>query len=79
MLQKGTLALLQLYKSTSFFHNHIFKTITGSQSVCRFTPTCSEYMYDAVKKHGAAKGVVLGIKRLARCTPLSQGGYDPVK
>lgn len=45
---------------------------------CRFTPTCSEYMYDAVVRYGGMKGVGLGLKRLVRCNPFCKGGYDPV-
>ena len=45
---------------------------------CRFTPTCSEYMFDAVSRYGAIKGVFLGLKRLLRCNPFCKGGYDPV-
>jgi len=45
---------------------------------CRFAPTCSEYAVDAVRKYGAAKGLWLGIKRIARCHPWNPGGYDPV-
>lgn len=48
-------------------------------SSCRFRPTCSEYMMDAVSKHGAARGVWLGLKRLGRCHPFHEGGYDPVR
>ncbi|MBC7316259.1 MAG: membrane protein insertion efficiency factor YidD [Chloroflexi bacterium] len=45
---------------------------------CRYVPTCSEYMYDAVAKYGVAKGVWMGLKRLSRCHPFHPGGYDPV-
>lgn len=45
---------------------------------CRFTPTCSEYMYDAVARYGGLRGVGLGLKRLLRCNPFCKGGYDPV-
>ncbi|MDR0272659.1 MAG: membrane protein insertion efficiency factor YidD [Clostridiales bacterium] len=45
---------------------------------CRFFPSCSEYMYEAVQRYGAARGFWLGIKRLLRCQPFSKGGYDPV-
>ena len=48
-------------------------------SACRFHPTCSDYMHHAVVKYGAAKGVWLGIKRLARCHPFHEGGIDPVR
>jgi hypothetical protein len=47
-------------------------------AACRFTPTCSVYMREAVQKYGAARGLWLGVKRLARCQPFCAGGYDPV-
>jgi uncharacterized protein len=46
---------------------------------CRFTPTCSEYTVEAISKYGFIKGAWLGVKRLSRCHPFSQGGYDPVR
>lgn len=45
---------------------------------CRFTPTCSAYTLEAVRTHGAFKGVWLGVCRIARCQPFSAGGADPV-
>lgn len=47
-------------------------------SACRFRPTCSEYMMDAIQKHGVFSGTWLGVKRLAKCHPFHKGGYDPV-
>ncbi|AUS98500.1 membrane protein insertion efficiency factor YidD [Clostridium thermosuccinogenes] len=46
---------------------------------CRFYPTCSQYAIDAVNKYGAAKGILMSIKRLLKCHPFHPGGYDPVK
>jgi uncharacterized protein len=48
-------------------------------SACRFYPTCSEYMMEAVEKHGAWRGIALGIGRLLRCHPFCHGGFDPVR
>ena len=45
---------------------------------CRFEPSCSVYMYQAIEKKGLVKGLYLGIRRLLRCHPFSAGGYDPV-
>ncbi len=47
-------------------------------SVCRYTPSCSHYSQEAVERYGAVKGGWIGVKRLARCRPLSGKGYDPV-
>lgn len=47
-------------------------------NACRFTPTCSEYAMEAIRKHGALKGTGLAIWRVLRCNPFCKGGYDPV-
>ena len=47
-------------------------------SACRFHPTCSVYMREAIDKHGAARGVWLGLRRLSKCHPFFAGGFDPV-
>jgi len=47
-------------------------------STCRFTPTCSQYTVEALKKYGAFKGGYLSIKRILRCHPFGGHGYDPV-
>lgn len=45
---------------------------------CRFYPTCSTYAMQAVEKYGALKGGWLAVKRILRCNPFNDGGYDPV-
>lgn len=45
---------------------------------CRFSPTCSQYSIEALKKHGFFKGLRYSIKRVSKCHPLGSSGYDPV-
>jgi len=47
-------------------------------SACRFYPTCSEYMREAIEVHGVARGIWMGLRRLGRCHPFHEGGVDMV-
>jgi len=68
-MKKVVLFLIKIYQSIS----------RVTPPVCRFTPTCSEYTRQAVEKYGVLKGMFLGIKRILRCHPFSEGGYDPLE
>jgi hypothetical protein len=46
---------------------------------CRYLPTCSRYAEDAIRTHGAVKGSLMAIVRIARCNPFGRGGLDPVR
>ena len=68
IIQKIFLSIIKVYR---FFTKY-------TPPVCRFTPTCSQYAYEAIKKYGAIKGGFLSIKRILKCHPYHKGGYDPV-
>lgn len=70
-MKKVVLKILVFYKK--------YISGTGIGNHCRFTPTCSEYTYLAVKKYGVIRGLFLGIKRILKCNPLSKGGVDLVE
>ncbi|HET8829275.1 MAG TPA: membrane protein insertion efficiency factor YidD [Pelobium sp.] len=57
-------------------YQYLISPLLGSS--CRFTPTCSQYGVEAIKKHGAFKGGWLTVKRIARCHPWGNHGHDPV-
>jgi putative membrane protein insertion efficiency factor len=72
-MKKILLFLLKLYKK---YISPMFKAV-GIE--CKYYPSCSEYMRQAIEKYGAIKGTAKGLKRLIRCNPFSKGGYDPLK
>lgn len=53
-------------------------TPLNSHNKCRYTPTCSQYMIEALEEYGLIKGLYLGIKRILRCNPFGGYGYDPL-
>ena len=57
------------------FYQRAISPLLWSQ--CRFSPTCSQYMIEAIQKYGPFRGVLKGLWRICRCHPLSPGGYDP--
>jgi len=71
-----SLAVKTALLALRFYKAYLSMLFAGN---CRFDPTCSQYTYTAIERFGVARGVWLGIKRLARCHPLSRNfGYDPV-
>lgn len=67
-MKQALLFLIRIYRK--------FSSLTPPR--CRFYPTCSAYAYEAVDRFGAFKGMYLSVKRLLKCHPFNEGGYDPV-
>ena len=68
-MKKVLIKLIKMYQNTPIkTHTH-----------CRFTPTCSQYMLEAIIMYGSFKGFKLGLKRIFKCHPFGKFGYDPVK
>ncbi|KJJ84519.1 protein containing DUF37 [Candidatus Omnitrophus magneticus] len=64
-----------IIKTLDFYKNLISPYLPRS---CRFYPTCSSYTKEAVIEYGVLEGVWKGIKRISKCNPCCQGGYDPI-
>jgi hypothetical protein len=73
------LKMIRFYQKTLFFHGYIARALFMTDKVCRFTPTCSEYTYQAIERYGVRKGTLIGLRRIIRCHPWSRGGYEPLK
>tara|TARA_X000000368_G_scaffold369587_1_gene318228 strand:+ start:861 stop:1082 length:222 start_codon:yes stop_codon:yes gene_type:complete len=68
-MKKIIVYLIKIYQIT-------LSPLLGSN--CRFQPTCSQYMIEAINQHGIIKGLDLGLKRISKCHPWGSRGYDPV-
>lgn len=78
-MKRIILKLIKIYQKSEIFRGTLAKQLFLNESACRFTPTCSDYTYQAVEKYGAGKGILFGLKRIIRCHPWNKGGYDPVQ
>lgn len=78
-MKKPLLFLIFLYQKTISPNHGLMRALWGEIGMqCRFYPSCSQYMAECVEKLGVLKGVAKGAKRIGRCHPFHDGGYDPV-
>ncbi len=79
MIKKSILLLIKIYQSLFSLDHGLLGMLFPNTRYCKFTPTCSEYGYEAVEKYGVIKGSGLAIKRVLRCNPWTKDmGSDPV-
>jgi len=79
MIKKSILLLIKIYQSLFSLVHGLLGMLFPNTRYCKFTPTCSEYGYEAVEKYGVIKGSGLAIKRVLRCNPWTKDiGSDPV-
>lgn len=78
MIKSVVLGIIRLYQKTLSFDHGIIGKVFGER-FCRFYPSCSEYSYQAIERYGIFRGSWMGLKRIIRCHPWNDGGYDPLK
>lgn len=76
-MRKLVQMLIRVYQKTLSLDHGVLAKL-GFPRVCRFHPSCSEYTYKAVERFGILKGLFLGLRRILRCHPWNDGGYDPL-
>ena len=78
-MKKIALKLIRLYQASFLIRSPVLKFLFLSDAACRFSPTCSDYCYQAINRYGIIRGSWLGGKRIIRCHPWQPGGVDPLK
>lgn len=76
--KKILLQAIKVYQKTKPVRRMINRLLFIPQGTCRYLPTCSDYMYQAIGKYGVMKGLFLGFKRILKCHPFAKSGHDPV-
>jgi putative membrane protein insertion efficiency factor len=76
--RKPFLLLIRIYQKT-ISPDHGFLKVLFPHGYCKYTPSCSEYGYQAIEKYGLLRGGAKTVWRVFRCNPFCQGGEDPVK
>ena len=77
-MNPGQFLLLALVKFYQWFVSPVKDALFGATGHCRFTPSCSAYAFEAIRRHGAVRGTWLAGRRLLRCHPWGKFGPDPV-
>lgn len=78
-MKKVILLLIRIYQKTLSYDHGLMGRMFPNTRPCKFTPSCSEYSYQAINKYGILKGGRLAVNRISRCTPRAlPGQYDPV-
>lgn len=76
MFTKIILFFIRCYQRTLSPDHGMFASVVPY--ACAFSPTCSQYMYEAIERFGLTRGFFYGVRRILRCHPFAHGGYDPL-
>ena len=76
-MKRFVLSAIRLYQRLLSRTGGPLDFFLGRRGFCRFTPTCSEYTHEAVKRYGIIRGLYLGARRILRCHPFGKSGFDP--
>jgi len=78
-VKKLVLKSIRFYKKYLNVDSPVLRGLFVVDKACKFRPTCADYTYKAVEKYGVVRGLWKGLRRIVRCHPWSEGGWDPVK